>query len=121
MITNFLDSSKPGQIFVILLAVIAVAVADVFLKKATSLGNLQSVWISPWLYMAVGLYLFQIILFTVAFVSGWKLSIVGALQTALYTVIVLTSGVLFYNEKLTSIQLVGIFLSCGGVILINWP
>ncbi len=99
MITGNFFTSKVMQGLFILVAVIAVAVADVLLKKATSHGNLGVALSSPWLFMAIGLYLLQIVIFTIAFISGWKLSLIGALQTALYAVIVLAGGVLLYNEK----------------------
>ena len=106
---------------VIILAVIAVAVADVLLKKAATHGSLMVALRSPWLLSAIGLYLIQIALFTVAFISGWKLSIIGALQTALYAMIVLAAGVLLYHETLSRVQVVGILMAFGGVVLINWP
>jgi multidrug transporter EmrE-like cation transporter len=102
------------------LAVVAVAIADVLLKKATLASDLGAAARSPWLWGAVGLYLLQIGFFTYAFVSGWKLSVLGALQTALYAVIVLLAGVIFYRETLTPSQIVGMLLALGGVVLINW-
>ena len=45
----------------------------------------------------------------------------GALQTALYALIVLAAGVLLYHESLTRLQVIGILLAFGGVVLINWP
>lgn len=99
---------------------IAVAVADVLLKKATVHGSVEQTICSPWLWGAVGLYLLQIGFFTYAFVSGWPLSHVGALQTALYAVIVLAAGILLYRETVTPVQLVGMLLAIGGVVLINW-
>jgi drug/metabolite transporter (DMT)-like permease len=112
---------KLTQGSVIILAVIAVAVADVLLKRAASHGNLRAALSSPWLLCAVVLYLFQIIFFIIAFHAGWKLSIIGALQTALYALIVLGAGVLLYHESLTGMQLAGMLLAFGGVVLINWP
>jgi drug/metabolite transporter (DMT)-like permease len=112
---------KLAQGIVIVMAVIAVAVADVMLKKAAAQGNLLDALRSPWLFGAIGLYLFQIGLFTIAFAAGWKLSIIGALQTALYALIVLTAGVLLYHESLTRLQVMGVLLAFGGVVLINWP
>lgn len=111
---------KLAQGTVILLAIIAVAVADVLLKKAASQGSLGDALSSPWLFMAVGLYLLQVGLFTIAFIAGWKLSIIGALQTAIYALIVLAAGVVLYHEELTRQQVIGISLAFGGVVLINW-
>jgi drug/metabolite transporter (DMT)-like permease len=121
MIASNLAVPKLAQGLVIVLAVLAVAVADVLLKKAAAQGNLRVALSSPWLLCAVGLYLLQIAFFTIAFIAGWKLSIIGALQTALYALIVLAAGVLLYNESLTRVQVIGIMLAFGGVVLINWP
>ncbi len=121
MINHNLFSPKLVQGMVILLAVMAVAVADVLLKKAAAQGNLRAALSSPWLVCAVGLYLFQIGFFIVAFHAGWKLSIIGALQTALYALIVLAAGILFFNESLTRMQIIGILLAFSGVLLISWP
>jgi drug/metabolite transporter (DMT)-like permease len=110
-----------AQAMVIILAVIAVAIADVLLKRAASSGSVQVALRSPWMFTAIGLYLLQITLFTIAFIAGWKLSIIGALQTALYALIVLAAGVLLYNESLTRLQVIGVLLAFGGVVLINWP
>ncbi|MCX6078561.1 MAG: hypothetical protein NTW32_03415 [Chloroflexi bacterium] len=104
----------------IILAVTAVAVADVLLKKAANSSQVNTLK-SPWLYMAIGLYLLQISIFTIAFIAGWKLSIIGALQTALYALIVLLSGAILFHESLTRVQVAGILLAFGGVVLINWP
>lgn len=69
---------------------------------------------------AIGLYLLQIGFFTCAFVFGWKLSVLGALQTALYAVIVILAGVVFYRETLTPTQVLGMVFALGGTALINW-
>jgi drug/metabolite transporter (DMT)-like permease len=55
-----------------------------------------------------------------SFIAGWKLSMIGALQTAFYALIVLTAGVLLYHESLTRLQVLGVLLAFGGVVLINW-
>ena len=118
--TSSLALPKATQLIIICLAVLAVAVADVLLKKAAVPGNLTHAVRSPWLWGAVGLYLVQIGLFTYAFIAGWKLSLIGALQTALYALVVLAAGVLLYRESLTPAQVVGMLLAIGGVVLINW-
>jgi drug/metabolite transporter (DMT)-like permease len=121
MIANHLSNPKLAQGAVIILAVMAVAVADVLLKKAALQSSLKGALSSPWLLCAIALYLFQIGFFVIAFQSGWKLSIIGALQTALYALIVLAAGVLLYHENLTRLQVIGMLLAFGGVLLINWP
>lgn len=61
-------------------AMVAVAVADVFLKRAASPGDLGLATRSPWFWAAIGLYLLQLMIFAYAFVTGWRLSLIGALQ-----------------------------------------
>ena len=121
MIISNLLTTKLMQGLFILLAVSAVGVADVLLKKATHHGDLGAALSSPWLFAAIGLYLLQIAIFTFAFVSGWKLSLIGTLQTTLYAIIVLAAGLLLYNESVTRTQVIGILMAFGGVVLINWP
>jgi multidrug transporter EmrE-like cation transporter len=120
MSASNLATPKLAEMVLLGAAIIAVAVADVLLKKAAAHGSLEHAIRSPYLWGAIGLYLFQIGFFTYAFVSGWKLSLVGALQTALYALIVLAAGVLLYRESLTHTQVVGILLTVSGVMLINW-
>jgi drug/metabolite transporter (DMT)-like permease len=120
LITSPSNESKLLQWLGIGLAVVAVAVADVLLKKATVHGDLAQAVRSPWLWGAVVLYLVQIGFFTYAFVAGWKLSIIGSLQAALYGLIVVAAGVLFYRETVTPVQVIGALLAVGGVVLINW-
>ncbi|MFN8458178.1 MAG: hypothetical protein U0401_26595 [Anaerolineae bacterium] len=109
------------QISFIILAVIAVAVADAFLKKASGEGSLHRAFQSPWMLGAILLYLFQILFFTYMFVAGWELSLVGSLQTVFYALVVLSAGIFMFRETLTLVQGAGILLAVGGVILINLP
>jgi drug/metabolite transporter (DMT)-like permease len=109
------------QISLIIVAVIAVAVADALLKKASDEGSLQRAIQSPWMAGALLLYLFQILFFTYMFVTGWELSLVGSLQTVFYAVVVLLAGIFIFRETLTLIQGLGVLFAVGGVILINFP
>ena len=120
MVTSSAAISRLAQLAFIGVAVIAVAVADVLLKKATMNGSVEHALRSPWLWGAVGLYLLQIGFFTYAFVAGWPLSHVGALQTTLYALIVFGAGVLLYRETVTLVQLAGILLAVVGVVLMSW-
>jgi drug/metabolite transporter (DMT)-like permease len=111
--------SKSLHILLVLSAVTSVAVADVFLKKATVHGSWPLALTSPWLAGAVLLYLYQILFFTYVFITGGALSFVGSLQTVLYALIVVGAGVFVFQEKLSSAQTVGVVLAVGGAILIN--
>lgn len=119
MITGNPGIPKLAQALIMILAVMAVAVADILLKKAAAHGNWKDALSSPWLFGAVLLYFLQIGLFTIAFLANWKLSMVGALQTAFYALIVVAAGVLLYNESLSRIQVIGVLLTVSGVVLIN--
>lgn len=118
---NSLAISKPFQWIVIFLAVISVAVADIMLKKAANHGNLLDAIASPWFVGAASLYFVQISFFIYAFLAGWKLGVIGALQTALYAIIILVASVFFYKETLTWNQLTGMVFAISGVVMINWP
>ncbi len=110
---------KLGYTGLLLLAVTAVAIADVFLKKASVGHTFIETLKSPWMIGTILLYFFQIFFFAYVFVAGVQLVNVGILQTALYAVIVLTAGFLFFNETLSMIQIVGAILTFIGIALIN--
>lgn len=71
LMAHTLTEARSAQWLLVGLAVVAVAVADVFLKKATAQNDLSAALRSPWFWGAVGLYLLQIGFFTYAFVSCW--------------------------------------------------
>jgi drug/metabolite transporter (DMT)-like permease len=101
-------------------AVTSVAVADIFLKKATVDGSWLLALKSPWLAGAVLLYLYQILFFAHVFITGGELSFVGSLQTVLYALIVVGAGVFVFQEKLSGLQTLGILLAVGGAVLIHF-
>ena len=105
--------------FLLILAVSAVAIADVFLKRASIAGSLTAALKSPWMLGAIALYLFQIFFFTYVFVSGTQLVNVGILQTALYAIIVLAAGFMIFSESLSPVQLAGMGLAIVGVLMMN--
>lgn len=110
---------KSIHLLLMITAVISVALADIFLKKAAANGSLWQALRSPWMIGAILLYLNQIFFFTYFFVRGWELSLVGSLQTVLYALIVVGAGVFLMQESLTRLQLAGVILAVGGAVLIN--
>ncbi len=105
----------------IIIAVIAVAVADVFTKKlATQVGSFKEALHSPLLLLVFLLYMLQILLFLYVFIMKAELGIVGIVQTALYAAIVIGSGLLFFHEKISPLQGIGMGLAILGVILTNF-
>ncbi len=107
------------HIVLIVLSVAAVAVSDIFLKKASLAGDFTRAVGSQWMVLAVVLNLYQIIFLTYVFVAGWRLSIVGMLQAVLYALIIVGTGVLYFKEPLTVAQSLGLVLAFAGVVLMN--
>ncbi len=117
---SFTPLSKLVYVALLIIAVIAVAVADVCLKRATLPGSLAHALSSPWTLAAVVLYLMQVVLFVVVFVKGWKLSVVSLMQTTLYAVVTLGAGVLLFGEVLSSKQALGLVFAIVGVVLLSF-
>jgi len=97
-----------------------VAVADVFLKKASNSVNFFDVFKNPLMIGAILLYIFQIFIFSYLFYIGIKLINVGIVQIIFYTLIIAVTSILFFHETLTLIKVVGIVLGVVGIILINF-
>jgi drug/metabolite transporter (DMT)-like permease len=115
----FTPGSKLVNVALVVVAVLAVAVADVCLKRAAQAGAASQVWRSPWLAAAVLLYLAQVALFVVVFAHGWKLSVVGLMQTALYAAVTLAAGVMLFGEALSLKQALGVALALAGALLLS--
>ncbi len=111
---------KIFQLSLLIFAVISVAVGDVVLKRAAVEGSWLLALKSPWLLVAGGLYLAQILIFTHFFMAGWHLSLVGSLQTAFYALVVVGAGIFIYRESLTAVQWTGVVLALAGAVLINF-
>jgi drug/metabolite transporter (DMT)-like permease len=111
--------TKYIYIILLTLACAAVAVADVFLKKALGASDFVTVLKSPWVLAAAALYLFQIFIFTYLFFIGAKLVNVGIVQIILYGLIVVGSSMLFFHETLTAVKIIGIILGLAGVVLLT--
>jgi drug/metabolite transporter (DMT)-like permease len=101
-------------------SVLAIAIADVALKQAGSYSHsMKQLLVNPWFLSAIVLYIIQVIGFGYLFISGAKLSSVGIVQTVLYALVVITSGVFIFSESISVLQGIGIGLSVMGVILMN--
>jgi drug/metabolite transporter (DMT)-like permease len=111
--------SKVAHLGLVVAAVLAVAVADVCLKRAALVGSPAQAVRSPWLLAAVLLYLAQVALFVVVFAHGWKLSVVSLMQTALYAAVTLAAGVLLFGEALSLKQALGVALALAGALLLS--
>lgn len=110
--------NKIFELGLMVIAVIAVAIADVLTKKiAFTVANYETALRNPLLFLVVALYLLQIGIFLFLFVKKAELGVVGVVQTALFAVIVIGSGVLFFNEKISTVQTIGMGLAIVGAVL----
>jgi len=103
----------------LIFAASAVAIADVLLKRVHGAGSVLKALSSPWMIAAIGLYIVQIIIFTHLFISGAKLSYIGALQTVLYASITVLAGILVFHETVSLTQAIGIGLAFLGALLMQ--
>lgn len=103
----------------IILAGIAVAIADALIKRTALDGDFWTAFKNPLMIAVIILYLAQVIFFVYVFMNGWNLGIVGNLQMVFYSIGVVLIGMLVFGESLSLIQGIGIVLALIGVILIN--
>lgn len=107
------------QIGAIILAGIAVAIADGIIKKTAISGNFWSAFKNPLMILILLLYIVQVVFFVYVFMNDWNLGIVGNLQMVFYSISVVLIGIFIFGESLTLIQGIGIVFALIGVILIN--
>ena len=103
----------------IILAGIAVAIADALIKKIAVSGSFLTTVKNPWMTAILLLYFAQIVFFIYVFNNNWNLGIVGNLQMVFYSLTVVLTGFLMFGEILTTLQFIGIGLALVGVILMN--
>jgi hypothetical protein len=108
-----------NQAIIVILAGIAVAIADGILKKTAIGASLTDALKNPLTMVVVFLYLVQIVFFTFVFVNGWQLGAVGILQMVAYSVFVIITGVFIFKESFTMTQYIGFVLAVVGAVLIN--
>ena len=113
---------KPVDFAILFVGLLAVSFADVLIKKVCH--NQENVWDalqSPLMLGVLVLYAMQITAFVYVFVRKAELGVVGIAQTVIYAIIVIGSGMLFFNESLTPAKGVGAALAVVGVVLMNRP
>ena len=103
----------------IILAGLAVAVADALIKKTAVSGSFSSAIKNPLMFFILLLYLAQVLFFIYVFIHKWDLGIVGNLQMVFYSLGVIIIGVLGFGETLSSTQIAGIVLALIGATLMN--
>lgn len=111
---------KLFQVFLVICAGLSVGIADALIKRVSfDTDSFWSAMRNPLMIPIALLYFAQIVLFTYVFIKRWELGIVGILQMAVYSIIVIGSGILLFQEKLTLVQSIGIGLAIIGAILMN--
>jgi drug/metabolite transporter (DMT)-like permease len=108
-----------NEVMIVILAGIAVAVADGMIKKTAIGVSYADALLNPLMIGVVFLYLVQIAFFTYVFVIGWELGVVGVLQMVAYSAFVVLTGVFVFKESFTVTQYLGFVLAVSGVVLIN--
>lgn len=105
---------------ILIISVVAISIADIFIKKASaSAASFSALFVNPWFIAAAVLYIVQVVGFGYLMVSGAKLNWIGIVQTILYALLVIGSGVLLFHESISTIQGVGIALALAGLVLLN--
>lgn len=98
-------------------AVVTVALLPLFPTKEGLAASLKQMnWASITLGLAVvGLELG----FLLAYRAGWNISIAQFYATILLTLILVPTGVIFFHDKLSLVNILGIVLCLGGFIMLN--
>ncbi|MDO8625558.1 MAG: hypothetical protein Q7R47_05725 [Candidatus Diapherotrites archaeon] len=107
------------QLGAIILAGLAVAIADALIKKTAQAGDFWAAFRNPLMIGIVVLYLVQVAFFVYVFSKGWNLGIVGNIQMVFYSIGVVSIGLLVFGEELTLVHGIGIVLALVGVLLMN--
>lgn len=73
-----------------------------------------------WASFALGISIVGLELgFLLAYRAGWNISLVQFLTTILVSLLLIPVGILFYQEKITLVNAIGVLLCIGGFIFIN--
>jgi multidrug transporter EmrE-like cation transporter len=85
------------------------------LLKAKYLGSIDGLWILP---LTMVLYSIQPLLFFFG-LSLHSMGILNILWNAISSILIAISGVYFFNEKITSLNALGITLCVAGIIILG--
>lgn len=58
--------------------------------------------------------------YLLAYRAGWNISLAALVSNVAFTLLVIPIGVLLMHETLSAINLIGIFLCIGGLVLVNF-
>jgi drug/metabolite transporter (DMT)-like permease len=108
------------QVMLVAVAGLAVAVADMLIKKVgiASVSYWQALF-QPLMGAVAVLYGLQVILFAYVFARRGQLGIVALVQTAVYAIVCVLLGRLIFDEQITLVKSLGMILAFSGVVLMN--
>lgn len=97
-------------------AVFCVALLPFFPDRANLISSLKKV---NWASFALGISIVGLELgFLLAYRAGWNISLAQVFTTILVSLLLIPIGLVFFHERLTLANAVGILLCFGGVLLI---
>lgn len=97
-------------------AALCVALLPFFPERANLVASLKKV---NWASFALGISIVGLELgFLLAYRAGWNISLAQILTTILVSLLLIPIGLVFFHERLTLANAVGILLCLGGVLLI---
>jgi drug/metabolite transporter (DMT)-like permease len=113
-----------NRLFLVSLVVVGalgVGIADVLMKKIAveGSGSLSSALKNPLIIPIIVFYGLQIVLYTYVLVKKYELGVLGILQSVVYILIVVGSGVFIFKETLSFPQKIGMVFAAIGIILLN--
>jgi len=74
-----------------------------------------------WVSLALGLAIAGVEIGTLlAYRAGWELSLLGIMVNVLASLILVILGVVFFKEKITFINILGIVICITGLVLLNY-
>ena len=104
----------------IVIGALGVGIADVLMKKAAvDSGSLTSALKNPLISAIIIFYALQIVIYTYVLVNKYELGVLGILQSLVYTLVVVSAGVVFFGEKFSLFQKIGMVFAVAGIILLN--
>jgi drug/metabolite transporter (DMT)-like permease len=99
---------------------LSVALADLLIKRAAmGRARVADALLHPLIAVALLLYTVQVVLFAYVFVRKWQLGIVALLQMAVYAAVCVVTARIWFGERLTLTQFLGMLLAFGGAILMT--
>jgi drug/metabolite transporter (DMT)-like permease len=103
----------------IFLTALLVVIADSLIKEVSLKGGFIAALLNPWMLAVLLLYFIQIIIAIVVFENKGELALYVILYDVFYALMGVIIGIVFFEEKLSLVQIIGGALAIIGAILLN--